>query len=168
METLITIVYVLVSVFLILVVLLQSGKGAGMGAAFGGGGQTMFGGRGPTTFLHKMTAGCAILFMILSVVLASLSGGDFEVGEDQDDPPKQEAGMGPVNSISQEDKPAVQEEVQKASSEKEPLPEVEKPAEGKPADLPTATDEKPKESAASTTDKTPAQDKTPDTEKPVP
>jgi preprotein translocase subunit SecG len=64
--------HIIVSVFLIFVILLQPGKADGM-AAFGGGGgssNTVFGGRGSVTFLSKVTAGCAILFMITSLALA--------------------------------------------------------------------------------------------------
>jgi preprotein translocase subunit SecG len=69
--TLVTILHVLVCVFLILVILLQAGKGGGMGAAFGGAGaQTVFGGRGAQTLLGKVTSISAALFMITSVTLA--------------------------------------------------------------------------------------------------
>ncbi len=72
METLVTVVHVFVCLFLILVILLQAGKGGGMGAAFGGGGGggTVFGGRGAATFLTKLTAVCAGIFMLTSMVLA--------------------------------------------------------------------------------------------------
>ncbi len=63
--------YVIVSLFLIIVVLLQPGKGEGMGSAFGGSSTgTVFGGRGASTVLTKMTTGSAVLFMVLSVLLA--------------------------------------------------------------------------------------------------
>jgi preprotein translocase subunit SecG len=69
--TLVTLLHVGVSLFLILVILLQAGKGGGMGAAFGGAGaQTVFGGRGAQTFLGKMTAGAAAVFMLTSLTLA--------------------------------------------------------------------------------------------------
>jgi preprotein translocase subunit SecG len=56
------------------VILLQTGKGAGMGAAFGGGGsQTVFGPRGAGSFIGKVTAVIAIMFMITSIILAKLS-----------------------------------------------------------------------------------------------
>ncbi|HEX4620397.1 MAG TPA: preprotein translocase subunit SecG [Myxococcaceae bacterium] len=56
---------------MILVILLQPGKDAGMGAAFGGGAATSaFGGRGAVTFLSKMTAACAIFFFITSLGLS--------------------------------------------------------------------------------------------------
>ena len=74
MTILITILHVMVSVFLILVVLLQTGKGADLAGAFGGGGsQTAFGARGATTLLHKLTTVSAVLFMVTSLVLAILA-----------------------------------------------------------------------------------------------
>ncbi len=66
-------VHVVVSVFLIFVILLQPGKGAGMAAFSGGGGgasTTAFGGRGSVTFLSKVTTVCAIVFMLTSLTLA--------------------------------------------------------------------------------------------------
>ena len=75
MYTFISIVYVFVCLFLILVVLLQSGKGGGLGSAFGGGGtgQQIFGGAGAGNILTRLTAGFAFAFMALSVWLAFLS-----------------------------------------------------------------------------------------------
>ena len=58
---------------MIAAILLQAGKGAEIGATFGGSSQTIFGGRGATTFLAKFTAACAILFMVTSLSLAFLS-----------------------------------------------------------------------------------------------
>jgi preprotein translocase subunit SecG len=76
MYTLIVILHIVVSVTMILVILLQTGKGADIGAVFGGGGgQTMFGASGPTSFLGKMTAAAAIIFMCTSLFLAYFSGG---------------------------------------------------------------------------------------------
>ena len=72
MVTLITIIHVIACIFLMLVVLLQAGKGGGVGIAFGGGGgaQQVFGGRGAGSFLEKLTAGTAIVFMLTSSSLA--------------------------------------------------------------------------------------------------
>jgi len=68
---LITALHVLACLFLILVVLLQSGKGGGMGIAFGGGGsQTVFGSSGAGNFLTRATAVTAGIFMLTSVSLA--------------------------------------------------------------------------------------------------
>jgi preprotein translocase subunit SecG len=75
MHTLIVILHVIVSVALILVILLQTGKGSDIGAVFGGGSsQTLFGSTGPTSFLSKLTAGAAIIFMLTSLYLAYFSG----------------------------------------------------------------------------------------------
>ena len=74
MYTLIVIVHIIVSVVMILVILLQTGKGSDIGAVFGGGSsQTLFGSTGPTSFLSKLTAGAAILFMVTSLFLAYFS-----------------------------------------------------------------------------------------------
>jgi preprotein translocase subunit SecG len=71
MVTLITIVHVFVCFFLILVVLLQAGKGGGMGIAFGSSTSSqVFGGRGAGSFLEKLTAGTAVVFMLTSITLA--------------------------------------------------------------------------------------------------
>ena len=70
MNILITIVHVVVCIVLILVVLLQAGKGANMGAVFGGSSQTIFGSSGPGTFLGKMTTAVAIIFMLTSFSLS--------------------------------------------------------------------------------------------------
>jgi preprotein translocase subunit SecG len=68
---LVTVIHVVVSVFLILVILLQAGKGGGMGAAFGGAGsQTVFGGRGAQPLLGKVTTVAAAIFMITSLALS--------------------------------------------------------------------------------------------------
>ncbi len=70
-----SVLHLLLALFLILVVLLQSGKGADIGAAFGGGSsQTVFGGRGAATFLSKLTTVAALLFMVSSLSLAIYSG----------------------------------------------------------------------------------------------
>ena len=65
-------VYVIVCIFLVLTVLLQQGKGAEIGAVFGSS-DTIFGSAGPASFLHKITSGLAVLFMVLALVLTYLS-----------------------------------------------------------------------------------------------
>jgi preprotein translocase subunit SecG len=67
------ILHVLVAFIMVGVILLQSGKGAEIGAAFGGSSQTVFGSRGAGTFLSKMTAVAATIFMLTSLSLAILS-----------------------------------------------------------------------------------------------
>jgi preprotein translocase subunit SecG len=64
-------VHIVVCILLILIVLLQTGKGADIGAAFGGGSsQTLFGSAGPAGFFTKITTGVAVIFMVTSIALA--------------------------------------------------------------------------------------------------
>jgi preprotein translocase subunit SecG len=71
MVTLITIVHIIVCLFLIIVVLLQSGKSGDIAAAFGGmGSQTAFGPRGAASALSKATTWSAIIFMVTSITLS--------------------------------------------------------------------------------------------------
>ncbi|SHO51991.1 preprotein translocase subunit SecG [Desulfopila aestuarii] len=73
MDTLLTIAHVIVCLFLVGVVLLQHGKGADIGATFGGSSQSLFGTEGPLPLLNKITTAAAIIFMLTSVTLAYLS-----------------------------------------------------------------------------------------------
>jgi len=66
-------IHVIVCLFLIFIVLIQSSKGAEMGAAFGGSSQTLFGSRGAATFLSKLTTVAAVVFMVTSLLLAIVS-----------------------------------------------------------------------------------------------
>ncbi len=71
MFTLITLLHVFVCFFLIIVVLLQSGKAGDIAAAFGGmGSQTAFGPRGGATLLSKATTWSAVIFMLTSITLS--------------------------------------------------------------------------------------------------
>jgi len=92
--------HVIVSVILILMVLLQKGKGADIGAAFGGASQTVFGPRGAQSFLAKLTTGAAVLFMVTSLVLALIAS----------------------------QKPSVMEGVQQEQQQQAPLPVAPPPA----------------------------------------
>ncbi|WNM59634.1 preprotein translocase subunit SecG [Candidatus Nitrospira allomarina] len=73
MYTLTVILHIIVCFLMIAAILLQAGKGAEIGASFGGSSQTVFGSRGPGTFLSKITVGAAIVFMLTSLSLALLS-----------------------------------------------------------------------------------------------
>jgi preprotein translocase subunit SecG len=78
-ETVVLVVHIVVAFAMILIVLLQSGKGANMGAAFGGSSQTVFGSRGPAGFMSKLTTGVAVVFMLTSLTLSMISAGDRQV-----------------------------------------------------------------------------------------
>lgn len=73
MYTLLIIIHVIVCLLMIGAILLQSGKGAEIGAAFGGSSQTVFGSRGPANFLSKFTVITAFVFMFTSLSLAILA-----------------------------------------------------------------------------------------------
>jgi preprotein translocase subunit SecG len=112
MSTFIIIIHVIVCVALIMIILLQTGKGADMGAAFGGGAsQTLFGSTGSSTFLGKLTTVAAVVFMLTSLVLAYFSGHSTS------------------NSIMMDKKPPIE---QQAAPEKVPQPNPEASQPEKP------------------------------------
>jgi preprotein translocase subunit SecG len=73
MATLLLIIHLMVCFFLIFIVLIQSSKGAELGAAFGGSSQTLFGSRGAATLFSKLTTISAVVFMITSLLLAMIA-----------------------------------------------------------------------------------------------
>ena len=106
METFLLALHVLVCLFLIFIVLIQGGKGAQMGAAFGGGSsQTLFGGRGASTFLSKLTTAMAVVFMLTSLTLAVVAGrGDDGSDINLDAPVRSELPFGtelPPSTVTQ-------------------------------------------------------------------
>ena len=102
METFVTVIHYIVCLFLIIVILLQAGKGADIGAAFGAGGsQTLFGPRGAATFLNKLTAVVAMVFVATSLGLVSLSQhglGGRSVFERVPQPPSPPAETAPLTT----------------------------------------------------------------------
>ncbi|MBI4125424.1 MAG: preprotein translocase subunit SecG [Deltaproteobacteria bacterium] len=84
METVAVGLHIFICLFLIGVILLQAGKGADIGAVFGGASQTLFGGRGPATFLNKLTIVVSVIFLLTSVWLAKIGhhkGSESVVGK---------------------------------------------------------------------------------------
>lgn len=168
MELLITIVHVATCLILILTVLLQSGKGGGMGAALGGGGgagSQIFGGRGASTFLTRITSGAAIVFFLTSITLAGLGSRKESTGErllrekqqetntlsgDADAPaeaPVEESPTDDANAETAEtaDGDAATPASEQGSSEPTPAEEPATPApqggdEGSPTEAPDSTD----------------------------
>jgi preprotein translocase subunit SecG len=92
MFTVVTIVHVICCLFLIGVVLLQQGKGADMGAVFGGSSSTIFGSSGAGNFLTRLTTAAAVIFMLTSLTLTyastrRLSSTVFDTGSLPEPPP---------------------------------------------------------------------------------
>jgi preprotein translocase subunit SecG len=111
-----TAVHVTVSIALIIIVLLQAGKGAEMGATFGtGGSQSLFGVGGGATFLSKLTTGAAVIFMLTSLTLAYLSS-----------------------------KPATSSIMPAAVKQNATIPKQGAPVQGKPAAVPASPQQTPK------------------------
>ena len=82
MYEILLIVYLLVSLFLIFLILIQQGKGADMGASFGAGSSnTLFGASGSGNFLTRLTTGLATGFFVLSLVLGNLTKNDITKGD---------------------------------------------------------------------------------------
>ncbi len=133
MITFVLIIHILVCFFLISIVLLQSGKGAELGAAFGGSSQTLFGSRGAATFLNKLTTIVAVVFMISSLILAILTakGGSVvkkaPVTEEKTtipatSGPVQEKGAGPLQPSEQKSQP--QQPQPQQQQQKQQVPQI--------------------------------------------
>jgi preprotein translocase subunit SecG len=73
MYTWIVLLHTIIAIAIVLVVLLQVGKGSGMGAAFGGSSESFFGSSGPSNFLEKATIVAGIIFLVTSITLTYLS-----------------------------------------------------------------------------------------------
>lgn len=97
MYQLILIVHVLVAIALIGLVLIQQGKGAEIGAAFGSGASnTLFGSQGTGGFLFRLTGGLALAFFLTSLLLSYMVSVQFQKTEQQVIPQQTNA---PVNSV---------------------------------------------------------------------
>ena len=89
MQLVIILLHISVCIALILIVLLQTGKGADMGAAFGGSSQTVFGSSGASSFMSKITVAAAVVFLFTSLILAFLfgKGATSSIMDDVSQPP---------------------------------------------------------------------------------
>lgn len=97
MQTTLLILHVFSCLFLIGLILIQKSQGADMGAAFGGASQTVFGSRGPATFLNKLTIVIAVIFLGASLALAHLAkakSSDSVVEEEKRIEAEQQGGVG--------------------------------------------------------------------------
>ena len=126
MEYILYTTHVLTCIFLILVVLLQQGKGADLSVFGGGGTMTAFGARGAATFLSKATTSAAVLFMVTSLALSILSsGGGGGSGSVLDEVAPQETTTetAPVEPAAEGEVPAALPEEATSEEATEPVPE---------------------------------------------
>ncbi len=138
MSILIVVIHIIVSLALILIVLLQTGKGADMGAAFGGGAsQTLFGTTGASTFLGKLTTAAAVIFMLTSLTLAYMAGNHGKSTLVTEPPPEQSQPAAqtptdkatlPVDTAQEKKAPAATETQQK--TDEQPAAQPAAPATG--------------------------------------
>lgn len=127
MRFLFTSIFILICVVQIIAILLQSSKGGGLAGAFGGGSMgAMFGGRGAATFLSKVSAVLATLFMLLALVLGLLDtrGGEAQGLVEQE---RQARGSSPAAILPSVSSPAVtpQPETQQPATPQPPPPPVQ-------------------------------------------
>jgi len=130
MTALLVTLHVLICVALVIIVLLQAGKGAEVGAVFGGG-QAIFGGEGPANFMNKLTSAVAVGFMLTSLSLALVSahrGGVSVVGKEEAPPITETA-----TPASQEDLDAAMEALKKKAAEEAATSPVPAAPEAAPA-----------------------------------
>ena len=118
------IIHILASVFLVLIVLLQTGRGAELGAAFGGMGQATYG-RGQSTAITKITTVLAVIFMSTSLSLAFLTTEQptqsvIQPGQ----PPAAEASSAPATAAS-----ATETAAQPAAGSEAPPPPAQEPVQ---------------------------------------
>ena len=119
--------HIILCIAMILIILLQPGKGGDVGAAFGGGGGgSMFGPRGPASLLSKATTGAAVMFMVTSVSLAWYSNKASEVGDDDYNDEDEEQFFGVPGTTPEEgDEPPAPLAPSEDDSEGEKAPQLE-------------------------------------------
>lgn len=132
-------IHIIISIFLILVVLLQQGKGADLSVFGGGGTQVAFGARGAATLLHKLTVTCFILFLVTTLTLGILSARSapsvmsaVATEEPADD---NDALAGPAGGTLDEPEPATESGTADAATD-EATTAVETPEEQPASDAP--------------------------------
>lgn len=150
--TLVTIVHLFVCFLLVSVVLLQQGKGADMGATFGGGSQTLFGAGGADNLLTRVTTFSAAVFMVTSIVLAMGSNAALSGGSSLFQNIKEEPATVATPPPAVEDAAPALPADEPANGAAAPTAEQNTPATAVPSEVPIAPD-----SAAVPTEGTPSQ-----------
>ncbi len=159
MNFFIVLIHVIASIALIAIVLLQTGKGAEMGAAFGGASQTLFGGSGGTSFMSKLTTGAAVVFMITCLLLSYRPGvpsnrsvmQDMPAEQSQTEPPPLLPEARPVQPQS-----AAPAQEQSSQSQQNAAPQPQKQEPAKSQDQGAAKNPAPADQQQKTQEKAPA------------
>lgn len=138
MTNIILVVHVLAAIAIVVLVLLQQGRGADMGAAFGGGSQTLFGARGSANFLSRITGVLAAVFFITSLTLAVLYGR----GTEQRSVTEQEVVEQPQAPVAESDIPAVPGAPEPAPAEQGEVPAVPDAPSPEPANAESENEQK--------------------------
>lgn len=138
LSILVVIFHTIVALTLIAVVLLQVGKGGSIGAAFGGGGssQTLFGSRGPATFLSRLTTVAAAVFMITSLALAYLSSSARQSSSITDQVPTGIEQQAPASDDTPQTPTGAPDKATQPPTEEAPTPEAT-PAPSEAGETPT-------------------------------
>lgn len=140
MYEILLIVYLLTSLFLIFMILIQQGKGADMGASFGAGSSnTLFGASGSGNFLTRLTTGLAVGFFVLSLVLGNLTKNDITKGDEYENLVNGSEVTAPVaTDVPNSDVPV--SDIPSAAAD---IPATDVPATDVPATTDAATEDKP-------------------------
>lgn len=138
----VTILHTIMCILLIAIVLLQTGKGSDMGAAFGGASNTLFGGAGPASFLNKITTIAAVVFMVTSFALALMSSGEGTTSKVLEavptgQPQQVEQAQTPAAQETQAPAPETTDESASPQSESSPVPESGSESSGNEGQTPT-------------------------------
>ena len=140
MTALIITLHVFVCLFLIIVVLLQPGKGGDLGSAFGGGAQqNIFGARGAVKVLGPITTGSAVVFMVTSIILATIATRPQSTSLLQEE----NAAPAPITAPKPADQMAPAAEIEIDASKPAPAPEASAPVNPSPAEAPAPVEAPP-------------------------
>jgi preprotein translocase subunit SecG len=139
MVTIVTIFHIIACMFLIGVVLLQQGKGADMGAVFGGSSSTIFGSGGAGNFLTRLTTAMAIIFMLTSLTLTytgarRVTSTVFDSAPLPEPPPL----SAPMGQAPGGEAPAAQPQPGSESAPQAAAPQAAAPAAAAPQEAPAA------------------------------
>jgi len=155
MQTILVVVHLFLAVGLIGLILIQHGKGADMGAAFGSGASgTVFGAKGSASFLTRMTAGLATLFFVTSMVMAYFASqrDDGNVVLDVQQPPAVESQAPPQTDLPPLPAGSDETAVPAATGDEPAVPAAESAAEA-----PSAVADEPAQDTAASPDAAPAE-----------